>query len=208
MHQALEHAIKSVFDLGMEKVKEGLKARNFGLGVNDELLFLSACYIAQSELNVSSEGILLVCRALDTLAPGDRKRVVRMIGSDEQERNIKEPATDKSSGAPLSDKKGNPLYKETKIIENTRGAQIVKMLADLNDIEKIVLVFKSVGADGQSFNWAEKILEVSKNAVSKVKSSNIVQGIKNNTELSLSSLEQALNNSAHPVRDLINLLVK
>lgn len=205
MHEALEHAIKSVFDLGVEKVKEGIQSKNFGLGVNDELLFLSACYVAKKDLGVSDDGILLVCRAIDTLAPGDRKRIIRMIGHDEQATTLKTPLVHEKTGDPLLDKKGSPIYKEKSIVENTRGAMIIKMLADLNDTNKILEVFKSVGVDGLSDT--NRILSAIKRMASGIVSSDAVQGLKSNAGQSLTKLEDALN-TPNPIGSLINFFTK
>lgn len=201
-HELLEGAIKEIFNLGMEKVKEGLKAKSFGFGINDELLFLSACYIAKKELNVTDDGILLVCRAIDTLASGDRKRIIRMIGANEQERTVKGPALDKT-GAPVIDKKGNPMNQETKILENVRGAQMIKMLADLGDTNKILEVFKSVGVDGNSD--FEKFFQEIKRIATKITSSNVAQNLKSNADQSLTNLEDVLN-TPNPIGSLINFL--
>gem|GEM_PF-5929208 len=175
MHEALEHAIKSIFDLGAEQVKEGLKSHLFGIGVNDELLFLSACYLAKKDLNVSDDGILMVCRAMDTLPPSQKKKVVKIIGTDEQE----------YSGT------GNI---KIKLLENRRGAGIIKMLADLGNIPDILLVLRQI-----------KVGDTSSSLLVRIK--NILQPGINNLDSFLSSVEGKMNTST-PLRNLFNAIRK
>jgi hypothetical protein len=131
-------------DQSKEHGKKLVESFILGLGVNDEILFQSACAYAVTELKVTIANINKIIVVIKSYPNSVRERIVEIFGKEEQEITIKDPVIDKT-GAVITDKKGNVVFKETKTFANVRGAQTLAILADMTP-QEIRAFFKASGA--------------------------------------------------------------
>jgi len=127
-----------------EKGEDYLKSQVFGIGTNDEHLFLSACAYAISEKLMTSDDLAKICKAIESLEKSQRTRVIGVIGKEEVEVNTEKPTLN-DTGGPVLDGKGKAIMTKTKIKANVKGAQMLAMLAKLDEAE-IVKVLATSGA--------------------------------------------------------------
>lgn len=120
-----------------------LESKFGGFGTNDETLYLSACTYAVKELAVTTGQLRNFQDAISSLTPSEKRRVIAIIGKDEQDVTIKRPVLE--NGQPVCDKKGNPLSTEQKVKANARGAQMIALLAPMSK-DEIVSFLRSSNA--------------------------------------------------------------
>jgi hypothetical protein len=152
LHETIEGAFKKVATSGVEKVGEHLKTNVFGIGVNDEVLFLSACVYAKEELKVLPADLIKICRVIDGYPHDVRRKIILMIGKDEQETTVKISKT-KTDGTPELDNNGKPVFKEEKRMKNVRGAEILQLLSGLTEDE----IKRFLETSGATSTFSEKL---------------------------------------------------
>ncbi len=142
--EALRDGFKGIMSSGVDHAKEHLKANVFGIGVNDEVLFLAACVYAQGELKVPQVDIERVCAVIDSYPPSIRKRIVMIIGKDEQPKTS-EVQVENEDGSLKFAKGGKPVMKKSTETKNFRGAEMIKMLAGMTEAQ-MKATLKAAGA--------------------------------------------------------------
>lgn len=150
-HKALENITGFLTGAAGEKVVEmggkALKTRFGGIDSVDELLTLSACKLAMTRFKVKKEDIVRVAKILKELSPQQRNKITNILGHDEQELKTETIAKDDKG-------KDVKTIKTEKI--NLRGAEIISMLAKMNDDE----IRDALSGYGASDTIYERIKEI------------------------------------------------
>jgi len=126
-----------------------LKGKAGGRGVNDEALFQSACAYAVDPggpFKVSATDLLKVLGVINGLANHERRRVIEIIGKDEQDVKTKTPKLD-AAGNPSITKKGDPIYEERTVRANVRGAAVIALMAKMTEAEMMEFLKSSNALD-------------------------------------------------------------
>jgi hypothetical protein len=124
--------LHSFAEVAKEKGSEYLKSKIFGLGTNDEHLFLSACAYAVKEKGVTSQEIAKICRAIDSFKKSQRDKIIETIGKDEIEVSSETPKIDKDGNVVTDKKTGKPVMTKTTSKANVKGAEMLAMMAKMN----------------------------------------------------------------------------
>lgn len=112
-------ALLRMYSQNNEKNKNG-KANAFGLGMDDESLFLSACYLAQKNYGVTNLQIEMIGHIISSFPIGIQKRIILAIGQSEEEYED----SDLSNGASRRGRKSKG---------NIRGAQAIAFITAAPD---------------------------------------------------------------------------
>ncbi len=128
-----------------EKGGEFLKAKVFGIGTNDEHLFLSACAYALNKGMVTHDQLILICKVIDSYAPSQRSRIIDTLGKTEDEVIMDDT-------------------EKTHIKANVKGAFMLAMLAKLDEPE----MKKILETSGATNSFAENISKLTKNVTEKI----------------------------------------
>ena len=148
--------LHSFGQVAQEHTGEYLKSKIFGIGTNDEYLFLSACSYALENENVTSEELGRVLKVIDSYSSFQRSRIIGIIGKEEED------VTMENNGVKTS-------YKA-----NKKGAKILAMLTKLNDDE----IKNFLATSGASNSLEHKISETIKDSISKIKNGELAQDSK------------------------------
>lgn len=149
-----------------DKAEEYLKAKFGNRGTNDEYLFASACVSATTNGLISKKNLIRVCRVIDSYPPGQRARIVGIIGKREKSSTEFKEKLD-GSGNVIKDKKGNPVKEKIVTVSNASGAELLGLLGKMNDGE-IRIFFAS---SGFSVTASSEFLQQVKNLSEKVQNS-------------------------------------
>lgn len=110
---------------------------------------------------VTSAELTKICKVIDDYEPSQRNRVIGTIGKEETDVTIETPVKN-DDGSPLFDKKGKIVVAKTTIKANVKGAEMLAMLAKLDE-EEIKKVLDTSGASNSFiFEAKEKITSVAK----------------------------------------------
>lgn len=150
-----------------EQGQEYLKSKVFGLGTNDENLFLSACAYAVREKLITSDELLKVCQVIDSYTPSQRSRIIGTLSKGEEEVTIKGKKIGDDGNVVIDPKTNNEVIVEISSKVNLKGAQILGLLGKLNE-EEIRKIFDSSGASSSVMDDLRK----QKAAITKVVESN------------------------------------
>ena len=123
-----------------EKGAKYIESKIFGIGTNDEHLFLSACAYAVKEKMITSDELIKICRVIDSFESSQRSKVIQTIGKDEIEVTAEEPKFDADGNVVTEKKTGKPVMAKNTSKANVKGAQMLEMMAKLDDdgIKKIL----------------------------------------------------------------------
>lgn len=164
------HLVDFLKGSGKERAEKLIDSWLFGFGVNDEILFQSACSYAILQLKVNIAKINKIVAVIKEYSISERKRIVQILGNSEQEITIEAPATDED-GHVLVDKKNKTLLKTTKVFANVKGGQALAVLAEMSEqeIRDFFEVGGSLNTAGKQFKATGKIVsEKVKQAMSKI----------------------------------------
>lgn len=140
-------------DVGEELKKDGanyVKANLFGLGKDDEHLFLTACSYAIYWRLASKEGVAKVRRAIAIFPELERKNIIRVIGHGEDKLIVPEGVADDKVRAADG---------------NVNGAYIIGYLAQYGQRE----IMKILETSGASKSQIYEALKTAKPVVSNLK---------------------------------------
>lgn len=116
-----------------EKGSKYVEAKLFGIGTNDEHLFLSACAYAVKEKLITDAEMLKISRVIDGFESSQRQKVVQTIGKDEVDVTFEEPKVDADGNIVADKKSGKPIMVKITSKANVKGAQILAMMAKLDE---------------------------------------------------------------------------
>lgn len=125
--------LHSFTNAAKEHGAEYLKSKVFGLGTNDEHLFLSACAYALKEKMLTSDELTKVCQVIDSYESSQRSRIVCIIGKEESDVVIETPKLDADGNIVLEKKTQKPVVSKTTVKANVKGAQMLGMLGKLDE---------------------------------------------------------------------------
>jgi hypothetical protein len=141
-HEMLENLIRPVGSHITKEVKEKvtkkLEAHFGGLGVNDNLLSMSAAQIAHKALGVELKEINRIANIFKGLTREERNKVTSILGPNEQDVNLKMPKGKGSS-------QDQTAFADASVQMNMRGAVLIVMLAEMTD-EQILNFLTGFGA--------------------------------------------------------------
>lgn len=167
-----------------------LKAHTGGRGVHDEALFQEACTYAVTELKVTPTELVKVMTVINGLPANERRRVIEIIGQNEQAYKIKTPVVE--AGTAVTDKKGNPVFKETSVTANMRGAQVIALLAKMNEVQ-ILAFFQASNSldtsDKRIKETAEKIAKGFNAVINQPEVQKVVREVKDGVDSLKEDLE-------------------
>lgn len=131
--------------IAQEQGQEYLKSKVFGLGTNDENLFLSACSYAVKKKLITSEELLKVCKVIDSYTPSQRSRIIGTLSKGEEEVAIESEKIGDDGNVVVDPKTNEAIMDKIKFKANIKGAEILGLLGKLNE-EEIKKIFNSSGA--------------------------------------------------------------
>ncbi len=97
---------------------------------------------------------------INGLPANERRRVIEIIGQSEQAYKIKTPVVE--AGAAVTDKKGNPVFKETAVTANMRGAQVIALLAKMDEAQILAFFQASNSLDTSDKRIKETAANIAK----------------------------------------------
>lgn len=119
-----------------------LKANVFGIGTADEHLFLSACTYAIENRMITPDQLVRVCKVIDQC---DTSKVRLVIGKEESEVSIETPKIDDAGQFVKEKKTGKTVMVKTTSKANIKGAEMLKMFAQMDE-DEIKVVLNTSGA--------------------------------------------------------------
>lgn len=134
--------LHSFMNVAKEHGTELLKSKVFGLGTNDEHLFLSACTYALKEKMMTSDELIKVCQAIDEC---DNSKVRMVIGKEETEVITETPKLDSDGNIVTEKKTGKSVMVKTTSKANVKGAQMLGMFGKLTK-DEIKAILNTSGA--------------------------------------------------------------
>ncbi len=116
--------LQSAGKVAQEQGVEYLKSKMFGIGTNDEQLFLSACSYALNNSMITKSKLSRIVNVICSYPASQQSRIIRIIGKGEDELIM--PQDFKKN-----DDKKKPVFAKA----NIKGAEILVMLSKFNDKE-------------------------------------------------------------------------
>ncbi len=145
-----------------EKGIELLKSKMFGVGTNDEHLFLSACAYALEQKMLTEAELSKVCKVLNSYESSQRSRIIGIIGKEESEVSVETPKLDKDGNLVTEKKTGKVVNQKTTEKTNLKGARMLAMLAKLSEEEIKKVLDASGSSDSLLFNMKQKAADFAK----------------------------------------------
>lgn len=148
---------------------EFLKSKMFGIGTNDEHLFLSAAAYAADMGWVTLDQLVKIYEVIGSYPESQRNRIVGTIGKEEEDVITQSPKLDPVTKEQVKDKKGQVVMEKTSFRANIKGA---KMLGLLGKLEKDQIK-EFLRTSGASAKFMDGVTEEIRNTSRKVENSKI-----------------------------------
>jgi hypothetical protein len=114
--------LQSAGKVAQEQGVEYLKSKMFGIGTNDEQLFLSACSYALNNAMITETELSRVINVIRSYSSSQQSRIIRIIGKGEDELIM-----------PQDSKKNDDKKKPVSAKANIKGAEILVMLSKFSN---------------------------------------------------------------------------
>lgn len=114
--------LQSAGKVAQEQGAEYLKSKMFGIGTNDEQLFLSACSYALNNAMITETELSRVINVIRSYSSSQQSRIIRIIGKGEDELIM-----------PQDSKKNDDKKKPISAKANIKGAEILVMLSKFSN---------------------------------------------------------------------------
>lgn len=160
-----------------QKGGDYLKSKLFGIGTNDEHLFLAACAYAVEQKMITSEELIKVCEVIDSYSSSQRNRIIGIIGKVEESIASESPKADEKDSKDSKDPKDSKDSKDKKTDKpvvgkaNIKGAQILAMLAKLDK----KAMKKVLDTSGASVTATDRLKHTIKETTKKVEKSQVIK---------------------------------